>query len=309
MRKYIFDTDLGGDCDDVMALDLLMAADKAGEGKLLGVTYSYIAPLAPGCIRALLRWQGLGLPVGACPAQEGFEDFYSRAVCEAFPKEAEGDTEEAVALLRRLIAGEDRVTLVVTGSLTNMAALLKSAPDEYSPLDGMALVKERVEEFAVMAANFSHQSGMDPLPEAVQPDGSLLPMPEGNVNLDLKATVDFFALCPVKVAVSPFELGYRMITGAPMCRTGAGKTPDSLSYLTHGSVNGQHSWDPATAYYALYGASPWMYKTMPGTVIIDEKGFSHFRVGEGNHVLLYPASSKEAFAAEMDRRVMRLYDK
>ena len=67
-KKIIFDTDLGLDCDDVIALDLLLSAAKAGECDLIGVTYSYLCRDACGCIYEILRQHGFeSVPMGRLP--------------------------------------------------------------------------------------------------------------------------------------------------------------------------------------------------------------------------------------------------
>ena len=73
MKKIIFDTDLGGDCDDVMALDLLISADRAGECELLGVTYSADVKASPACIYAILNYHGrAGIPIGRRTLPDGY---------------------------------------------------------------------------------------------------------------------------------------------------------------------------------------------------------------------------------------------
>lgn len=71
MKKIIFDTDIGGDCDDVMALDVLLSAHKCGECELLGVTYCEKSRNAPACIYAICRQHGFAdIPIGRVPIKE-----------------------------------------------------------------------------------------------------------------------------------------------------------------------------------------------------------------------------------------------
>lgn len=65
MKKILFDTDLGDDCDDVLALDLLLAANRFGECELTGITYSSICRNSPSCIHAITSYYGMGnIPIG-----------------------------------------------------------------------------------------------------------------------------------------------------------------------------------------------------------------------------------------------------
>ena len=306
MKNIIFDTDIGGDCDDVMALDVLLAAHKAKECKLLGTVYSWKCADAPYGMHAISAYYGCGnIPVGSRAPVPDYKDCYSRPVKNAFPTEAKCEVHDAVRLMRRLLTENEDVTIVATGSFYNIAKLLQSEPDDISPLDGRALVKARVREFAIMAANFSHQNGLKPQAWCVDEENRIRPERECNICLDLEETKYFFENCPVDVVLSPFEMGFKLITGAPMVKSGKGIAPDSLAYVTHGSPEGRDSWDPITAYYAVYGAKPYMYLTAPGTVrIIGEN--TDFIPGEGNTRILYAAVPDEELARVIDESMLRL---
>lgn len=306
MKKIIFDTDLGGDCDDVMALDLLLACEKAGECELVGVTYSADAKNAVPCIHSILRRHGRGgIPIGRAPVDDSKpvrSDVYATRVAEAFASPGTVSYDEAadaVALLRGLLAANESVTLCVTGFLTNIAALLLSQPDEISPLDGMTLVSEKVSEIAVMGCRFSHQNG-------IYADHGTTADPEWNIVCDIGAAQKVFGMCPVPLVICPFEVGYHMITGAGMVKRGGENDPDSLSYIVHGSINGRDSWDPATALYAVRGSFPYFTKT-PGNCMIKDDGTSYFtECGDGRHICLECALPQTHIACEIDRIVSLL---
>ena len=46
MEKIIFDTDIGGDCDDTGSLAIVHECERAGKAKLLAVTLSTASPYA-----------------------------------------------------------------------------------------------------------------------------------------------------------------------------------------------------------------------------------------------------------------------
>jgi len=314
VKSIIFDTDLGGDCDDVMALDLLLSADRNGECRLLGVTYSADAAAAVPCIHAILRQHGrAGLPIGrpaADPVDGSESDCYASVVAERFSYDGAPDYENAPAaasLMRRLISeAERKVVIVATGFLTNLAALLRSGPDEYSPLGGLELVREKVSEIAVMAGNFSHINCI--APAKVGEDNEIEAVGEWNVLCDIEAARYFFENCPVPVVVLPFEAGIDMITGAPMASHGGRELPDSLSFIAHGSEKGRHSWDPATALYAVYGAKPWFYLSSPGRVTVRADGVTDFTpTSDGQCRILECALPKSGIAEKIDELVMRLF--
>ena len=63
MNKIIFDTDIGGDCDDAGALAILHEAQNAGKAELLAVTLSTSSPYAAGCADAINRYYGHIVPI------------------------------------------------------------------------------------------------------------------------------------------------------------------------------------------------------------------------------------------------------
>lgn len=315
-KKIIFDTDLGGDCDDVIALDLLLSAQKAGECELIGVTYSYFCRAACGCIYEILRQHGSEkIPMGRMPIPEGRKEYrgtYAYPVVEKFGR---ADTPtydsvpDAVPVLRRLLAENTDVTLVVVGSMTNIAALMASGPDDISPLDGIGLMRRSVKEIAVMGCSFRHQDARNPQPGSVAEDGTLSPTCEWNIFCDIPAARYMFDHCPVPLVCSPFELGFNLFSGQPVFDTGKGETPDSYSMQVYGCCDhGHHSWDPATALYALYGALPFFYRTVRGRIYLDEKGIAFFDpMHGGNHCVLECALPPEKIGEEIDKRLARLF--
>lgn len=322
MKSIIFDTDIGGDSDDITALDLLISAHKNNECCLLGVTYSARDKYGPGCIRSILRQHGVpGIPVGSRPYIEDCCYGYAKAVAECYPDTALSDTENAVKLMRKLLAENSDVIIVATGSIYNISMLLKSEPDEYSPLDGMSLVREKVPEFAVMAGNFTHQNCNSPVQNAITEDGTILPVPECNVNLDPAESVYFFENCPVPCVLIPWEVGVNVMTAKPVIELGGRDNPDSLGYLTVNHINGSHGWDPITAYYAVYGARPNLYLTSPGNVKCNENPkagitlgipgwhtVTDFVTGEGNFRIAFNSIPKNELADVIDKLIMRLFD-
>ena len=86
------------------------------------------------------------------------------------------------------------MTIASVGFLTNLAALLDSGADDFSPLSGRELVAKKVKLVSVMAGNISFEDGRDIFPEY-------------NVRRDIASAKKFFSECPVPVVVSPFELG------------------------------------------------------------------------------------------------------
>ncbi len=80
----IFDTDMGNDVDDALALAMLHAFASRGEVKLLAVTVSKDNPWAAEYVRLVNEYYGRGtIPVGIVHDGKTREDgLYVRQVCE-----------------------------------------------------------------------------------------------------------------------------------------------------------------------------------------------------------------------------------
>ena len=310
MKKldFIFDTDVGSDCDDMMALTYLVYAKRNLNINLKAVTYSHNCPHAIAAIKAFFKDLGEEIPpIGRMPAEPVEKDNYSRAVARKFATEEDyAPVPDAVSVLRRALADSEGAILCAVGPFTNIAALLKSQPDEISMLDGVALVREKCAEVVVMAGRFT--------PE---PDGTL--HPEWNALVDPAATQAMVELCPVPLIFSPFELGWNMITGGPIMEKFGEETPLSMAFASYSEArahSGRHSWDPATAVYAIEGEREFFTLGKRGTVTVDTQGRTFFAEQEnGMHAVLSVRTdgslkeqqSKDRIAAYIDACSMQVY--
>src|ERR1700687_4022271 len=89
-RPVIFDTDMGNDIDDAMALAILHALSDRGECELIGVTLTNAHPAAVPYVGMLNRFYGRsGFPEVAAikPLKGGAGDGYMTAALRAEPAE------------------------------------------------------------------------------------------------------------------------------------------------------------------------------------------------------------------------------
>src|ERR1700729_3332347 len=145
----IFDTDMGNDVDDALALAMLHALASRGEVKLLAVTVSKDNPWAAEYVRLVDEYYGRGsIPVGIVhDGKEKQDGLYVRQVCELHGRHLDkAAVQDAVDLLRKTLAGESdgAVTLIQVGFSTNLARLLESAPDRYGNLKGTEMGKQKL---------------------------------------------------------------------------------------------------------------------------------------------------------------------
>jgi len=175
ITRLIVDTDIGGggcnDVDDVVALCISHALQRRGEVELLAVVQNTAPPQCAGAISVLNTWYGeADTPIGAYDISTPGATLeveaplpYVTELTSHWPSPVKNtsDVPDAVAVYRKALAASlDRsVTISSIGILTNLAALLRSGPDSYSPLDGLELVRRKVRLLAVMGGKFGGMHG------------------------------------------------------------------------------------------------------------------------------------------------------
>ena len=172
--RVIFDTDLGNDCDDVLAFGLLHALADRGECDVLAVTTTKAHPRSAPFADAVNTFYGRpDVPIGAVSVGGGLSgptpidrrylklvDATNADGSSRFPHDLSHNPAEAldaVPVLRRALAGaaDGSVAVVQVGFSTNLARLLESEPDAISPLSGRDLVAQKVARLVMMAGDFS----------------------------------------------------------------------------------------------------------------------------------------------------------
>ena len=279
MKKldFIFDTDAGSDCDDMMALAYLVYAVRKLNVDIKCVTYSHVCKEGPAAIRAFFRERGEKIPpIGQMTHGKAIDDNYCKAIADKYAVEADrAPVPDAVSVLRKALTESENAVICAVGPLTNIGDLLLSKPDDISPLDGVALVKEKCAKVVMMAGEFVPEKGKEI-------------KTEWNVLCDVDACRTVASLCPVPMLWLPWETGFEMKTGKPILDKYGDSNPLALAFTKYPWVDadGRHSWDPATAVYAVEGAKTF-FKENVGTVTVDEKGVTALLPDEnGKHTVL-----------------------
>ncbi len=173
--RVIFDTDLGIDVDDAGALALLHALANKGEVRILATVSNVNDPYAPAALDAVnTYYRRPNLPVGKNPRAGHYSvataywwtnaPRFVRTVAESFPHDTPlTGQRSAVSVYRQALAAQpDRsVTIIGVGFFVNLADLLASPPDRYSPLTGAQLVARKVKELVVMAGSWPNGGDHD----------------------------------------------------------------------------------------------------------------------------------------------------
>lgn len=266
--RVIFDTDMGNDVDDALALAMLHAFASRGEVKLLAVTVSKDNPWAAEYVRLVDEYYGRGtIPVGIVHDGKTKDDgLYVRQVCELHGRHPDAAAvEDAVGLLRKTLAGESdgAVTMIQVGFSTNLARLLESAPDRYSNLNGMDLVKRKVRLLTMMAGNFAETK------------------PEYNVMIDIPAATKLFATWPTDIYISGYEVGAAILYPAASIENDFPQgNPVAEAYRLYAKMPyDRPSWDLTTVLYDLRSDRGYFDVSPPGDVLVSENGSTSFQPG------------------------------
>jgi len=276
-RPVIFDTDMGNDIDDALALAMLHALSDRGECELIGVTLTTANPAAAAYIRMVNRFYGRAdLPVGAAIKQlpDGAGDGYMAAALRAAPATPAVPAEPAPALLRRLLANaREKVVIVQTGFSTNLAALLDSP-------GGAALAKEKVALVVAMAGNFA--------------DGA----PEYNVRIDIPSARAVFERWPTPIVFSGFEIGRDLLYPAASIEHDfayARPHPIAESYRAYRQMPyDRPSWDLTAVLEAVRPEHAYFVRSEPGSVVVEANGATRFTPGPGDRRYLRLDAAKRA---------------
>ncbi len=260
----IFDTDMGNDVDDALALAMLHAFASRGEVKLLAVTVSKDNPWAAEYVRLVNEYYGRGkIPVGIVHDGKTREDgLYVRQICELHGRHP-GSTEDAVPLLRKTLAAEPdgAVSLIQGGFSTNLAGLIGAAPAQDSDLSGRELVKRKVRLLTVMAGNFAG------------------PKPEYNVATDVPAASKLFASWPTDIYFSGFEIGEAILfPAASIEHDFPAGNPVAEAYRVYAKMPyDRPSWDLTTVLYDLRPDRGYFDVSPPGDVVVSPEGVTKFQ--------------------------------
>lgn len=285
--KVIFETDIGNDVDDALALDMLYKYVEWGQVDLLAVMINKDAPAPAEYMDIMNTWYGhTDIPVGI--VRGGSDDpwgQYAQKVVDlknedgtpmfARSRKSYDDLPDAHILYRQILAKQPDHSVVIAsvGFSTNLARLLDTPADEYSPLCGRELVAKKVKLLSVMAGHMADSTYC-----------------EYNVIKDIPAAVKVFAAWPTPVAMSPFELGKEIkYPGESMVNdfTWAPQHPMVESYRAWGKGNllyDRPTWDLTAVLYAVEGDA-WFTMSEPGKVSITDKGASIFTPCQDGNVI------------------------
>ena len=270
----IFDTDFGPDYDDVGAITLLHGFADSGYIRILATMASSKHKNVAASIDVFNTYFNrpeipIGV-VGGHALELGDKQHWTDSIIRKYPHQIKRnqDAWDALVLYRKILAAQadHSVTIITVGFLTNLANLLESKPDNYSPLNGYELVSNKVDHLVSMAGRF--------------PSGH-----EFNLEQDVTSSKKVLTHWPTPILFSGFEIGQKIKTGIPLIRSREirqSPVKDVFSIcipMAREDSSGRMSWDETAVFVAVKGCQNY-YDLEAGKCILREDGVDEWRDGE-----------------------------
>jgi inosine-uridine nucleoside N-ribohydrolase len=263
----VFDTDIGNDVDDALALAMLHALESRGECRLIAVTITKDNPWAAPYVDLVNTFYGRAqILVGMVHKGVTPEDSKMIRV-PSTRRRADGalvyprrlgsgaDAPEAVALLRRVLAdeGDGSVVMVQVGFSTNLARLLDAPAD-------VELVRRKVKLLSLMAGSFAE------------------PKPEYNVKQDTASAKKLFDRWPSPIVASGLEIGNALLFPASAIERMPMDHPVAEAYRNYMPMPyDRPTWDLTAALYAVRPEAGYFGLSPTGKISSDDAGRTQFR--------------------------------
>ncbi len=285
----VFDTDIGNDIDDALALGVIHALSERDECRLLAVTITKDHPDCAAFVDLVNTFYGRGnIPIGV--VRDGKTPKQSRFISETvaatdgdkrrFPHDLNSgnDAPEAVGLLRKVLstAPDKSVVMVVVGFSTNIARLLDSQGDEHSDLSGRELVQRKCRLLSIMAGTFG---------------GPHNGRKEYNIYVDLPAAQKIYKQWPTPIVASGWEIGQAI-------QYPAVSIEQDFDYVDHHPIAEAYpkyqkmpydraTWDLTSVLYAVHPDRGYFGISEPGIIHVDDDAKTSFEEApHGNHRFL-----------------------
>jgi inosine-uridine nucleoside N-ribohydrolase len=296
--KIIFDTDLGPDYDDVGALAFLHAMADSGKAEILATVASNKHELVAPSINVINTYFGRpDLPVGApktSGVNMGSSQHWADSIVQKYPHtiKSTNETPDAVDIYRKILNSQTdkSVTIVTVGFLTNLNNLLKSLPDNLSPLNGFDLVSKKVKLLVSMAGRF--------------PAGK-----EFNIYMDSSASVYVYKNWPGEIIFTGFEIGREIRTGLRLIKSDLKNSPVKDVFrisipLSREDKDGRMSWDETGVLIGVYGTDGF-FDTVRGRIIVNSDGSNSWENDPGGkHIYVKQKMGISEISSFIENRMM-----
>lgn len=277
----IFDSDIGPDYDDVGAITILHVMENKGEAKILATIASNKYEGIAGILDVFNTYFNrpdipVGVPKGEAVNMKD-RQHWTDTLLSKYPHNIKSNREVpgAVEVYRKVLAAQpdSSVTIVTVGFLTNLANLLHSKGDRFSPLTGKELVKKKVKLLVSMAGAF--------------PSGR-----EFNLYNDVKASKEVCKNWPTPIIFIGFEIGKSIKTGLPLIHNDSIQNDPAKDVFSicipmdPADSAGRMSWDETTVLVAVRGYKPY-FTLHEGRIKVNADGSNSWNDnGKGQYYLV-----------------------
>lgn len=286
--NVIFDTDMGNDIDDALALDMLYKYIDLGKLNLLAIMNNKDSEYSTLFIDIMNKWYGYpDIPIGKIRNGVRLDDYvnYAQDVCKLetngipmFNGSGNDNNKlpDSHILYRKVLAEQpDKSVIVISvGFSTNLARLLDTEADKYSPLSGKELVSKKVILLSVMGGCFKEK-----------------PRKEFNIVNDIPSAQKLFDQWPTKVVVSPFDVGAKIQFPGKVIENNFNwgyNHPLVEAYKHYRPLPyNRATWDLTSVLYVTEPDSVFFNESEEGKISVTKDGYTIFKPSEGGlHTIL-----------------------
>jgi inosine-uridine nucleoside N-ribohydrolase len=270
--KIIFDSDMESDVDDVGALAMLHHLSDRGEAQILATMSSSLNPWSAPMLDVVNTFCGRPeIPIGNIKTFGVYRNSkFAREITEKYPHTLKLGEEapDAVTLYRKILSEQpdSGVVIVTVGYLTNIANLLNSGPDQFSPLSGSALVKKKIRHLVCMGGAYPYHTD---------------PRKFGNFKPDPASAVRVASECPVPIIFTAGqEFANAIKTGGILFQLKETDNPVKEAYsifLEGWNREYHHSADLIAVYVAIRGYEEYFKPVYQGYYHIFSDGTNLWR--------------------------------
>jgi hypothetical protein len=235
VERIIFDSDMSSDHDDAADIAVLHALADLGECEILACMASSRNGATAVAFNAINAYYGRpGIPCGRRPDCGGPGEYPGTLISE-FPHPLYATWQDpplCLDLYRQVLAAQPdhSVSIVTTGYLNNLEALMKSGPDQRSALNGMDLIRQKVKLLSCAAGCY----------------------PKGNeFNLRVEPGAAYYVVnnWPTAAFYDGYDVGQAIYSGAGLEQTGRDNPIRRAFELTF--FGPYPTWGQLMIYYAV----------------------------------------------------------
>jgi hypothetical protein len=268
-RPVLVGTDWWTDCDDVVAMRVLVWAAKKQMMEIVAIAVNACMEHSVASLDAFLTAEGMpNVTIGIdreATDYGGNPSYQRNMLLHPHSRKSNDDGEDAVTVYRRSLANaSSKVDVIEIGYPQVLANLLRSPGDDISPLSGLELVASKVNKLWMMAGNWQ------------DPNGGL----ENNFARNPRSRIAGSCVCahwPTPITFLGWEVSSDILTGGTLT-----SSTDLVAQALrdHGSSKGRSSWDPMLVLLACLGDEAAAgYHTVMGAAHVDaETGRNSFDI-------------------------------